>query len=431
MRQFKPIFSSLLISALLYVPVSAARSQTEGSTDKQAKTSTSSAPAELTASDGLAGNALGTAVAISGSTIVVGENCGESGGNPPCNSQQSAVYVYEKPKDGWGNMTQTAELTASDGAVGDGFGTSVAISGSTIVVGAVSGFNGKVYVFVKPSSGWKNMTETAQLNDGTSGDGFGGVVAIHNNTIVAGAATAMIGGNQYQGAAYVFVKPPSGWATTSSFNAQLTATDGTFQDGFGSSVAVGEQTIVVGEPYHQDRTGPGEAYVFVEPTSGWASTTQTAILTRSNPGLYDEFGSSVAISGNTIVVGAPQAVGVNNGQGVIDIFVRPSQGWIDTTERAELVSPAFEDLFGFSVGIEGADVVAGTFSVSRKIYVYARPATGGWKSTAQPEMKFTSGRTASSFGFSVGIADGAVVAGAPLQPVRGHEDQGAAFVFSE
>src|SRR5580658_851101 len=114
---------------------------------------TQSAPfvAELTASDGVAGNALGTAVAVSGNTAVVGENCGEIGGNPYCNFQnQGVVYVYQKPQNGWGSMVQTAELTPSDGYAGDLFGESVAIDGNTIVVGSQD----KAYVFVSSTGTW-------------------------------------------------------------------------------------------------------------------------------------------------------------------------------------------------------------------------------------------------------------------------------------
>ena len=116
---------------------------------------------ELIASDGIAGNSLGMAVAMSGNTVVVGESCGLG-----CNqSYAGAVYVYQVQSN-WTNMTQTAELTPSDGYVGDNFGYSVAIYGNTIVVGTVS----KAYVFVSADGTWNNMTETAQLSDGATAD---------------------------------------------------------------------------------------------------------------------------------------------------------------------------------------------------------------------------------------------------------------------
>ena len=140
---------------------------------------------------------------------------------------------------------------------------------------------------------------------------------------------------------------------------------------------------------------------------------------------------SVAIEGATIVVGSPQAVGTNNGQGSVDVFVKPSEGWNDGAETAELVSPTLVDDFGVSVAINGIRVVAGTFSSNNAIFVYTRPAKGGWKSTSQPNRKLTNGSDLSFFGFAVAITNDTIVAGAPYQTVKGHVDQGAAYVVSE
>jgi hypothetical protein len=109
-------------------------------------------------------------------------------------------------------MTQTAKLTASDGAAGDWFGWSVALSGDTVVVGALFddiGINtdqGSAYVFVKPGGGWADMTQTARLtaSDGAVGDAFGWSIALSGTTIVVGAYTDDIGANADQGSAYVF-----------------------------------------------------------------------------------------------------------------------------------------------------------------------------------------------------------------------------------
>src|SRR6202021_2720157 len=130
MSKLKLVLSPLLIAAgLLFASVTVANAQNERSAgDSERTAKVSIAPVELTASDGVAGNALGTSVAASGRTIVVGENCGEIGGNTNCNpNHQGVVYVYKEPKGGWENMAQTAELTPSDGYVGDGLGRSVAL----------------------------------------------------------------------------------------------------------------------------------------------------------------------------------------------------------------------------------------------------------------------------------------------------------------
>jgi hypothetical protein len=325
-------------------------------------------------------------------------------------------------------MVQTAELTPSDGYVGDQFGSSVAISGKTIVVGAASG---KAYVFVKPAGPWKNMTETAQLSNPQTGNGYNVQVSIDKSTIVVGVPTATVNGNQSQGAAYVFVEPLTGWATTSAFDAELTASDGSFQDVFGISVSVSGDTVLVGAPFHQDQSGPGEAYVFEKPSTGWTNMTQTAILSRSGAGPYDEFGLAVAINGNTIVVGAPQAVGENNGQGTVDVFMKPSHGWSDATETAELVAPISIQHFGWAIAVKGRNVAVGTFSPNNVMFVYSKPSTGGWKSTSQPQAQLAGGDGASLFGFSVAMTGTIIVAGAPFETVNGQTDQGAAYVFNE
>ena len=129
----------------------------------------------LSPSDGQNGAEFGIAVAIDGDTVVVGTE------------EFGAAYVFVKPAGGWANMTQTAELTFSEKE--SAFGYSVAISGNTIVVGCGANTTpGAACVFVKPPTGWANMTETAELtaSDGLMGSGLGDSVAISGNTVLAG-----------------------------------------------------------------------------------------------------------------------------------------------------------------------------------------------------------------------------------------------------
>jgi hypothetical protein len=126
-------------------------------------------------------------------------------------AERGSAYVFVKPAAGWANLTETAKLTASDGATLDWFGYSAAMDGDTIVIGAPGGptgpstVPGAVYIFVKPSGGWADMTQTARLtaSDGAAGDGFGWSVAMDGDTLVAGAYTDSIDASQ-QGSAYVF-----------------------------------------------------------------------------------------------------------------------------------------------------------------------------------------------------------------------------------
>ncbi len=150
-------------------------------------------------------------------------------------------------------MTQTAELTASNGVANASFGASVEISGTTVAVGAPAetiGSNtlqGATFVFVEPVGGWQDMTETAELttSTGRTGNQFGYSVSASGNAIIIGAPNVKIGSDTAQGAAYIFEKPPSGWATTSQPASKFSA--GTQGSNFGTSVALGT-TAVGGAP---------------------------------------------------------------------------------------------------------------------------------------------------------------------------------------
>jgi FG-GAP repeat len=389
--------------------------------------------AQLTASDSTAADYIGTAVAVSGNTVVVG-HCYLAAS---CESEQGSAYVFVEPSSRWADMTQTAELKASDGYPGDGFGMAVAISANTIVVGALPVSStglpqpSKVYVFAKPAGGWRDMTETAQLIDGTyKVDSFGSAVAIDGNTIVVGAEASQVGVHKGQGAAYVFVRPVSGWKSTSTYNAQLVASDGVSNCSFGLTVAISGTTIVTGAPFRQNRAGPGEAYVFVRPSSGWTSATETAILKRANAGIYDFFGGSVAISENVITVGAPHAV-VPYTQGAVDVFVMPASGWVSTTETVELAAPPGDvdaTAFGRTVAIYGVHIFAGS---NDGFFEYIKPKIG-WQSTTDASAHVTAGDPNNQLGvFSISTTGHNVVAGAPFQTVNGNSDQGVVYVFAD
>ena len=221
--------------------------------------------AKLTASDGTEFDELGTSVAVSGNTIAVGAPNATVGAN----FEQGAVYVFTGAGPGRAGATQTAKLTASDGVPEGLLGSAVAISGNTIVAGAPtlpeSGGQAAVYVFVRHGSGWTNATQTAKLtaSDGADGDNFGLSVGISGETVAIGANLATVGPNADQGALYVFTAPGSGWANATQ-TTKLTASDGAFVDRFGTSVAISGNTIAVGAPGATVNANflQGAAYVF-------------------------------------------------------------------------------------------------------------------------------------------------------------------------
>jgi uncharacterized repeat protein (TIGR01451 family) len=336
--------------------------------------------ARLIASDGAAGDGFGLDVAVDGDTVVVGARNDDISGR----TNQGSVYVFAKPADGWsGTLTQAAKLTASGGTTNDIFGDALAVDGDTIVVGArgddiggcfnctVTGDRGSAYVFVRPAAGWSgNLTQNAILGPSQfTGDGyqFGSSVAISGHTIVVGAwdPRNCIGCG---GDAFVFVKPVTGWSGSLSQNARLRASDPTFGDHFGISVAISADTIVVGS--YQDDTGTktnhGSAYVFVKSADGWTGTrNQDAKLTASDGSAQDEFGFSVAVSGNTIVVAARfDDVGANVDQGSVYVFTEPASGWsgsgaLNENDKLTVSGGAAGDQFGNWLAASGGAVVVG------------------------------------------------------------------------
>jgi hypothetical protein len=376
--------------------------------------------AELSATGLARFDSLGYAVAISGSTIVAG--CAGH------NSSRGAVYVYTMPATGgWQNATQTAELTASNARDGDRLGTSVAISGDTIVAGAI-GHNGigAVYVFTKPiSGGWRDGTESAALlaSDGFTGEQVGFSVAISGGTIVAGTNP-----DGQAGEAYVYTMPATGGWKTADQTAELVNSDFAARDEFGGSVAVSGTTIVVGAPGEKSMTGA--VYEYTMPAGGWKSATQTAELTASDGAKYDELGFSVGVSGDVIVGGAPEH---NAQRGAVYLYTKPATGdWQNTTQTAELTATDSDGSawLGSSVAISGVSVVAGApnqRSYVGALYEYTMPATDGWQNATQTEeLTATDGTNGDGLGSAVAAEGNTIVAGAP-----GHNAaRGAVYEYS-
>ncbi len=400
--------------------------------------------AKLTANDGAA-NDLFAAAAVSSDTIAVGAPGHTFGGV----RAQGAVYVFQKPASGWAHLTtHSAVLTVANAPEAVGLGESVAISGDTIVAGAggrTVGTNptqGAVYVFVKPTSGWKDATQTAELtaSDGNPTDGLGESVAAAGDTVVAGPAQHDVDKNVRQGEAYVFVKPASGWANSTE-SAILRSTDGAAGDFFGVSVAISGDTIAVGAPQHKvgANVDQGAAYVYTKPSGGWSrGASQNAELTAADGGGGDHFGFGVASSGDTVFAGAPEhQVGINH-QGAAYVFVKPFFGWNpNTSQTAELTASdgATGDRFGSTLAASGDSVLAGALlhqvgpnASQGAAYLFTKPGDT-WTSTRQTEeLTARDGATGDAFGISLGLAGNLAVAGA-VPKIGDNVHQGATYLF--
>ncbi len=286
------------------------------------------------------GDYFGTSVAISGDTVVVGANFEASsttGVNSTPNEsafEAGAAYVFVRTGTTWTQEAYLKPAAVGTSQAGDEFGTSVAVSGDTVVVGSryedssTTGVNstpnesatfaGAAYVFARSAGVWTQQAYLKPAAVGTSqaGDEFGISVAISGDTVVVGASredssTTGVNGTPNEsssrsGAAYVFVRSPGAWTQQAYLKSShpIGLIPGTRSGGiFGSSVAVSGNVVVVGAP-GEDGSGPfesGAVYVFTRSSSTWNSPTH---LTASNAGFQDNFGSSVAVSGDTAVVGA-------------------------------------------------------------------------------------------------------------------------------
>jgi uncharacterized protein (DUF2345 family) len=353
--------------------------------------------AKLIASDRITGDAFGR-VAIDGDTIIVG-------------AHKDTAYVFVKPSNGWsGLLTEAAKLVPSQVITPDrNYGFSVAVSDDTVVIGAPNENNrGSAYIFVKPAGGWSGtLTERAKLTaaDGTDFSYFGYSVAIYNDTMVVGSP----GDNSGRGAAYIFVKPAGGWATTSTFSAKLTTSDGASGDGFGDKVALTGSTIAATAVGDDSRTG--SIYVFNKPALGWVTTsTFAAKLTASDGAVNDGLGYSLGLSQDTIVAGA---VGDDGFTGSAYVFARPAGGWVTTsTFSAKLTAldRATDDKFGISAGIANDLVIVGTSgddigpnTDQGSTYVFVKPV-GGWRGLMTETTKLTASDGAANDGFGNSVA---------------------------
>ena len=307
--------------------------------------------AELTAGDGAAKDYFGYSVALSGDTAVVGA-CGRQSAAGP---SVGAAYVFVRSGAVWSQ--QGDALTASDAAAGDLYGWSVALSGDTALVGApshqvgASDLQGAAYVFVRSGVAWSPQGELT-ASDAGGGDQFGSSVALSGDTALVGAASKQVGANEWQGAAYVFVRAGVAW---SQQGGALTASDAAAGDQFGWSVALSGDTALIGAlGVNSDQ---GAAYVFVRSGAAWS---QQAELTASDGATGDDFGVSVALSGDTALVGAPyKQIGANADQGAAYIFVRAGAAWSQQGGALTASDGAEKDYFGDSAALSGDAALIG------------------------------------------------------------------------
>ncbi len=313
---------------------------------------------KLTASDGSAGDGFGISVAIYADTAIVGA----AGDDIGSNGMQGSAYIFERNQGGPNNWSEVKKLTASDGGFRDFFGLSVAIYADTAIVGAlrdkiINKVPGSAYIFERNQGGTNNWGEVKKLTPsvGSEGDQFGASVAIYADTAIVGAREDDIGSNDLQGSAYIYERNQGGannWGEVK----KLTAPDGAKSDIFGGSVAIYGDTAVVGAPHSSDAPdsgAPGAAYIFERNQGGANNWGEVKKLTASDGVAFDFFGGSVAIYAGTTIVGSIRDIRSGFEQGSAYIYER-NQGGANTWGEVKKLTAsdgAPEKFFGSSMAV--------------------------------------------------------------------------------
>lgn len=324
--------------------------------------------AKLTANDASLGVIFGNSVSISGDTAVIGSYRDDDAG-----TDSGSAYIFQRTGSVW---TQQAKLTASDAAVGDFFGISVAISGNTVVIGAQhdddAGSNsGSAYVFTRTGTLWAQQAKLT-ANDASLGVIFGNSVSISGDTIIVGCYRDDDAGTD-SGSAYIFQHAVGVW----SQQAKLTANDAAVGDIFGISVAISGDTVVIGASGDDDDgLDSGSAYIFQRMEGVWSQEAKLSTISATDE---QYFGNHVSMYGDIVSISAAPADSFLFGGGSAYLFGRSGTSWI---QRAKLETDVVENIFGendlIPVAISLDTVIIGGLEVDTAVpttqgatYIYA------------------------------------------------------------
>lgn len=413
----------------------------------------------------------GKAVALDGNVAVIGAPGEDSvakgvngNGNDDTAANSGAAYVFVRSGKLW---VQQAYLKASNGVTGDLFGTAVAVSGSTVVIGAPQqdGATGAAYVFVRNGWVWSQQA-ILKASNAQLGDQFGASVAISGTSILVGApeedsVATLVGGNagdntvSNSGAAYVFTRSGTAWTQQAYVKASNTGAG----DRFGKAVALsGDRALigaaaeasaaasVDGNESDNSKVNSGAAYVYRREGSVW---TKESYFKASNSDGGDGFGGAVSISGDLAVVGAASEASAGSdptdntaaGAGAVYVFARKGTQWVQDA-YLKAPTPAADARFGASVSVSGSTVAIGcrpSVAPDVPVYVFNRPGSS-WTAETGLFPGTVSGLI--QFGYAVAVSGDAVIAGAPSEdssstgingnpsPATPLNDSGAGYVFS-
>ncbi|MCW1921767.1 FG-GAP repeat protein [Luteolibacter arcticus] len=303
---------------------------------------------KLMPADAAAGDRFGSSVALVGDTLVIGATHDDASASV---LNSGSVYVYTRSGSVW---TQQAKITAADVAMDDHFGVSVALSGETVLVGAENKGNGTgaAYVFVRSGTAWSQQQKLTGLATQPH-DRFGCAVALDGDVALIGAESHDSGGLSNNGSVYFFRRNGTSWSQLSAWNATDPVTDGFF----GTAVALKGGKAIVGATGADGYVG--SAYVFRLNGSDWVPAEKLGTAA----GLaYHAFGCSVALSGDRALVGACHSLEpLVVGEGIYHAGSSWLYGEGDLAfaalNRFSAVHPSAQGEFGSSVAMEGDAVI--------------------------------------------------------------------------
>ena len=348
----------------------------------------------------------GNAVSVCDDTLIVGSFRDDDLG-----TESGSVYVYDRNQGGGNAWGQVAKVVASDGSANEWFGYSVSVDGDTLVVGTpfdedTPPTSGSAFVYQRDYGGpgsWGQVTKITP-SDGETGDYFGYEVSISGDNAVVGAwGDDDIG--ETSGAAYLFHRDEGGLDAWGQL-AKLKGTSGAAWDYFGASVAINADIVAVGAPGRDsDFLDSGSVELF-EPVGGVWSPTGLIACPPVFVADREAFGNAVSLNGNTAIVGAHHDDDNGENSGSAYVF-RRDEGGTESWGLVTKIVPAdgdVDDLFGTSVAVSGDTAIVGA---DRSMYVFNRDlgGTNAWGNAARIS------NTSRKFGFAISISGDTAVVG--------------------
>lgn len=396
---------------------------------------------KLTADDPGENDDFGWSVDVDGDTAVVGAHLADESNE----RDAGAAYVFRRAGEAW---RQQAKLVAEDAGLEDRFGSAIAVSGSTVMVGAMSDDDptatdaGSVYVFERGDGSWSQVAKLA-AGDGGRFDGLGESMALDGDTALVGAAGHAGNNGNDAGAVYVFNRIGGSWSQVDKLAPLLLDR----ADFFGRSVALDGGTALVGAPTDEDPNGAeaGAVYQFQRSGGSWE---RRGRIVPDDGGTGARFGTSVALVGNRALVGAPyNGTDADEEVGAAYVFERAGDGWTqrakllandddDENEDDDVASDAddADDRFGHSVALAGnVAAVAAPYDdhpngLNSGTVAFFHPGEESW--TRRGTVAARHGVAEDTFGWSIAMTEAFALIGTPQEDLGAGRSAGAAHLYT-